>query len=164
MWQIPNLDARVASVGSLPGVTYWLERCKATPGDPCRGGPDHAAGQPERGNKIDRIEVQAQACHQIIPIRKDLGPLTVQESPIGQNPGHSKLLDKGVAVDADHPGSELDSLHMSEHPVEPTAHTGMPVKAHPQQLHGAILGEACHDPIQIAGLERLVEFNGGLTN
>ncbi len=155
---------RMVGVCSLPGGIYRFERFEASSGESRSGRPDRSAGYPERRSEVDRVEVQAQTCDQIVPIGEDLGPSTVQKPPIGENPGHSEFLDEGVAVDADHPGSELDSFHMSEHPVEPTLYAGVPVKANTKQLHGAILGEARHDPVEVACLECLVELSGGLTD
>lgn len=148
----------------LLGVVNRFEGLEAPASKPHGSRTDDSTHEPQRRCELDRIEVQPEVGHQVIPIGEQLGPLTLQPASTRQGHGHSELFDEYITVDADHPGTELDSLDMGEDPVEPTTHSSVATETHTKQLDRAIFCKAGDDPVEIPGLQSFVELRCGRTD
>ncbi len=139
-----------------------FEGLETAAGKPHRSWTDHPANHSEGRREVDRIEVEPEAGHEVVSIGEDLSPLTIQTASTGQGSGHCELLDERVTIHADDPRSELETVNVGEHPVQPTAYSFVSVESDTEQLNGAVCCETCDHPVEICGLEGLIEFGRSL--
>lgn len=143
------------------GAIKHFVRSEATADERGSGRSHCSTGHPDGRCEVNRIEVQPEAGHEILPIREDLGPSALEAASAGEDPGHRELLDEGITVDAHQPRSELDPFDMGKHPAEPSADTRATDQPDAEQLDRAVLGEASDNPFEVTGLQGVVEVGGG---